>query len=52
MLVGTPPKGNCPQPREKFQRQAAGEKKKKKLNKEDYSSETNGSFVVEVSRKV
>ena len=27
-------------------------KKKKKLNKEDYSSETNGSFVVEVSRKV
>lgn len=27
-------------------------KKKKKLNKEDYSSETNGSFVVEVSTKV
>ena len=27
-------------------------RKKKKLNKEDYSSETNGSFVVEVSRKV
>ena len=26
--------------------------KKKKSNKEDYSSETNGSFVVEVSRKV
>ena len=42
IVVGTTPKANCPQSREKFQRHIACDKKRQ-LNKKDYSSVRNGS---------